>query len=501
VLSVIEEEGAELLRRMKQAYLDELFVEEQRDVRRWKRPAGSTVRSSERGLETQFGRVRVRRHGLKEPGQPTMFPMDAALNLPPEVYALSLRERLAEETADGSFGRSVERVESTTAGAVPKRQAEQLAVRAATDFESFYAGGRSEASNDTVGAATLLVLSTDGKGVTMRPEALRTKTREKAEAAATESDGVKGDPMASRKERRHDKRMAVVTAVYDVEPHVRTAKEVAAALGRKRRAKYKRLAKAPYAPKPPRPINKRVWASVTKGQTAGIAEMFDEADRRDPDKTRKTAVLVDGAEGQRDAIRSEAAKRRRPITLVLDLIHVLHYVWLMGALLFEQIRQDTEREKQIDAWVTRIVLRLLTRHPGDVISHLEKTALEHGLSNKKLAKFQKHLDYLRKNADSIHYALFLAAGLPIATGVIEGACRHLIQDRLGITGARWSLAGAEAILKIRALRTSGDWDEYWRFHQKQELARNHAQAPVTPLPLDPIETLGHAVRAPRRISH
>jgi hypothetical protein len=76
----------------------------------------------------------------------------------------------------------------------------------------------------------------------------------------------------------------------------------------------------------------------------------------------------------------------------------------------------------------------------------------------------------------VDYPAFLAKGFPIATGVIEGACRHLIKDRLGITGARWGLQGAEAVLKLRALHSSGDWDDYWRFHEQQEARRNYDKA-------------------------
>ncbi|MCW2881612.1 MAG: hypothetical protein JWQ95_5712 [Sphaerisporangium sp.] len=67
----------------------------------------------------------------------------------------------------------------------------------------------------------------------------------------------------------------------------------------------------------------------------------------------------------------------------------------------------------------------------------------------------------------------LAAGWPIATGVIEGACRRLIGDRLDITGARWGLPGAEAILKLRAMIANGDFDTYWRFHLAQDRRRVH----------------------------
>ena len=86
------------------------------------------------------------------------------------------------------------------------------------------------------------------------------------------------------------------------------------------------------------------------------------------------------------------------------------------------------------------------------------------------------MKYFRRNASFMDYPAFLEQGLPIVSGVIEGACRHLIQDRLGITGARWDLPGAEAMLKLRALHTSGDWDAYWLFHLRQEALRNYPSA-------------------------
>ena len=85
--------------------------------------------------------------------------------------------------------------------------------------------------------------------------------------------------------------------------------------------------------------------------------------------------------------------------------------------------------------------------------------------------------YLRKNAKHMRYDVYLAAGYPIATGVIEGACRHLVEDRMGITVARWDLYSAEAVLRLRTLSINGDWDAYSAFHERQHAlrnARNHA---------------------------
>ncbi len=462
--AMITEGVARVASRTFQGHLDALFEKERAEVKLWPRAKGSEVRVRVRNLECEHGRMKVMRHGLKLARESAArFPLDESLSLPSELYALSMREEIAIAAVDASFDRSVERVDHATSGHVPKRQAEQLVNRAAADFEAFYAT-RTPPANDTLSSKGLQVMSVDGKGVTMRPEGLREATRKEAEAAKV--DAVRGDPMAPRKRRRCDKRMAVVTAVWEQERHKRTAADVLLRLQRDPRGRRRK----PRADKAPRPQNKRVAASLTLSNAEGVAEMFDEAQRRDPDHARESVVLLDGDEKQLDYVKAEATKRRMPITIVLDLIHVLHYLWVIAMLLC------TDQRKGADAWVTHILEQLLTRHPLDVIATIRQTATNRQLPSDERAKLDDAIEYLRKNSIHIHYAHFLRAGLPIATGVIEGACRYLIQDRLGITGARWGLADAEAILKLRAIRASGDWDEYWRFHLRKEHVRNHPLA-------------------------
>ncbi|MHB8727395.1 MAG: ISKra4 family transposase [Casimicrobiaceae bacterium] len=464
VIGELREGGAEVQRRLLQGWLDRLLEQERAERPTWALPEGSRVRERERRLEMEFGRVRVRRHGITFPGETeAKFPMDSRLNLPPEIYALSLREEVADAAVESSFDRSVARVDHATAGHVPKRQAEQEVIRAATDFEAFYEA-RTPPANDTLSTKALQVMSSDCKGVTMRPEALRDATRKAAEAANAEA--IRGDPMAERKARRADKRMAVVTAVWEQEPHVRTAQDVLERLrrdplGRKRR---------PRSGKTPRPQSKRVAASLAKSNAEGVAEMFDEAQRRNPDGKRRNVVLLDGDEKQIEYVEAEAHKRQMPITIVLDLIHVIHYLWTIALLLCGGVH------KEADAWVGHILVQVLTRHPLDVVASIRQTATNRRLKRADREALDKAVEYLHKNSIYIHYAHFLAEGLPIATGVIEGACRHLVQDRMGITGARWCLAVAEAVLKLRAIRTSGDWGDYWRFHLEREHARNYPHA-------------------------
>jgi hypothetical protein len=109
-----------------------------------------------------------------------------------------------------------------------------------------------------------------------------------------------------------------------------------------------------------------------------------------------------------------------------------------------------------------------------VAGGMRRSATLRGFSAKEREAVDECAEYLLNYKDMLKYDEYLAAGLPIATGVIEGACRHLINDRMAITGARWGLQRAEAILKLRSLKSSGDSEAYWSFYKDQTLKRNHA---------------------------
>ena len=456
----LEARGNRILRAAYQAYLDRQSALERTEAQLRDTPAGVVVRARTRQLESTFGRVRLSRLGHKAADTSTRFPLDERLNLPADTYSHPLRRRMAEEVRRGSWEQAIESVERTTAAHVPKRQAEEITVRAAQDVDVFYAERRPPA-NDLASANALQVLSCDSKGITMLPESLRDATRKAAASAA--STAVRGDPMAEKKLRKHDKRMAVVTAVWEQERAVRTADEIVENMKASRTVPHtkRRL---------PKPQNKRVSATVVKNQTTAIAEMFDEATRRDPTHARTTVVLVDGEERQIEAIQDEAKRRSMNIRLVVDVIHVLHYLWLAGFAIRRKNHGATE------AWVANYLVKLLTRPALDVVAAIRQSATLRGLTEEEREPVEKCANYLLKNSQYIRYRDFLAEGFPIATGVIEGACRHLVQDRLGITGARWHLAGAEAVLHLRAVHSSGDWNDYWAFHLAREAQRNYARA-------------------------
>lgn len=133
----------------------------------------------------------------------------------------------------------------------------------------------------------------------------------------------------------------------------------------------------------------------------------------------------------------------------------------------------TPSTQEAENWVTKQLGYILEGKSSDVARSMSTYATKKKLTPEQRIGVDKCATYLVNNKAYLKYDYYLAQGFPLATGVIEGACRHLVKDRMDITGARWSLKGAEAILRLRSVCVSGDWTEYWQFHLNQECQRNH----------------------------
>ncbi len=195
--------------------------------------------------------------------------------------------------------------------------------------------------------------------------------------------------------------------------------------------------------------------------------MISTPNRRGEPHIRDWAALVDGNNHQINRIKAEAKARGVSISIVCDFIHLLEYVW-KAAWSFH-----TEGDPAAELWVRRHAKAILEGKATAVAGAIRREATKGALEPSARVGADACAKYLTNKRDYLDYPSALEAGLPIATGVIEGACRHLVKDRMDITGARWSLAGAEAILKLRAIRCNGDFDEYWRWHLDQEQRRVH----------------------------
>jgi hypothetical protein len=463
--SLLDSEGRKLLRQLVQDHLDLRALREVRreDVVDADQVARTrTERGHRRALTTIFGEVTVERLAYRAPGVANLYPADAVLNLPAEKHSHGLRQLAAIESPGGSFDEAAAAIVRATGVRVGKRQVEGLAAAAAVDVLSFYETAKPGPSPDS----DPLVLSVDGKGVVMRPESLRESTRR-----AAASSGHKLATRLSAGEKRNRKRMAEVGAVYDCDPVPRTPDDIipipsAQGEGRSR-------------PKlGPTTRGKWLTASVVESIEGVISMVFDEATRRDSQHRRPWVVLVDGNRQQIDAVLAEARRRQVDVTVVIDFVHVLEYVWKAAWCFFDQ------GDRNAEDWVAVQARRILAGHSQQVAAAIRAKATRSRLLPDERKAVDVAANYLTNKRTYLNYPRALARGWPIATGVIEGACRHLVKDRMDLTGARWSLDGAEAVLRLRALVSNGDFDAYWRYHLAQEQQRVHQAryATVRPTP-------------------
>jgi hypothetical protein len=200
---------------------------------------------------------------------------------------------------------------------------------------------------------------------------------------------------------------------------------------------------------------------------AVVAQVFTEADRRDPRRQRTWVALVDGNNHQIARIQAEAKARHVPVSIVIDFVHVVEYPW-KAAWSFHP-----EGDPAAEKWVRRHASAVLAGRATRVAGAIRRQATNQRLEPAQRAGADTAATYLTNKHPYLDYPTALQKGWPTATGVIEGACRHLVKDRMDITGARWGLPGAEAILKLRAIPSNGNWDDYWPYHLTQEQQRVH----------------------------
>ena len=300
----------------------------------------------------------------------------------------------------------------------------------------------SQGSPPAAEEGAIVVVTADCKGVVMRGQG---------------TPAVCGGQRPAGQRANH-KRMATVGAVYTVDPYVRTAEEVVAALFRD----------PGHEPAPrPQPAHKRVWASLPREGQSSIEVVFDwlwwEFAQRNPRLERPTVCLCDGQEALWQACAGAVADPDR--VEVLDLLHVTPRLWQAARLLYG------DKGQEVVPFVRRRVMQVLQGKVGAVIRALRRLAATRGLKGAKKQALGRICGYLRKNRGRMHYDEYLRAGYPIASGVIEGACRHLVKDRLERAGMHWTAEGAQAMLDLRSVWIAGQWEEFQRHRNERDRER------------------------------
>jgi len=439
---VIGDEGRELQRRLLQATFGIDSAREQRAAGVTSAAGirhGTVEEGHGRGVTSVFGPVRVTRMAYRNRREPNLYPADARWILPGDPYSLGMRSLAAFHLAAGGFGQAQEVIEARTGVTVGRAQLTGLAEDLAAWTDDFYAGRSRDAEEEEQPDGDVIMMQGDGKGIAMRPE------HRKGGGTDPAHPGIK--------------KMAEIVAVADFTPAVRQPEDIAAPPARRR------------AHPGPKARDKWVSASVTESIEDMIASAFDEADRRDPQRVRQRVFLVDGNKQQITAIGDHARERGLKVPVLIDYIHVSGYLGKAAAALHPGAPAAAGQ------WADGQLLRVLHGRAKAVAATLKSVAAKARSSPRTrhldLADVDRAVTYLENNHQHMKYDQALAKGWPIATGMIEGACRFVIEDRFGITGARWSPDGAEVIIKLRAVVVNGDLDDYMNYYKERYRSEHH----------------------------
>jgi hypothetical protein len=407
-------------------------------------PDGTRLRAHDRRpvpYYSVFGKLRFHRHAYTAPGQPVVCPLDAALSLPERCYSDLLREWMAYGTTDEAYRETQTLLARILGRPLSVQALETTVAEDAVDVTAYYDQPPDPAAPTSAG--TILVAQADGKGVPLVP----------AQPVPRPVRRGKGRPPATKE--------AVVTALYTIAPYPRTPEDVVAALLRE--------AEHPEPPARPRPIAKEVRATLD-GKGPALTRLAERAAQREGPTIQHRVALTDGAE----ALQAQMTAHLPSYTLVLDIIHATEYLWdAANALL-------GERHPERTAWMRRHLAQLLAGQGNTVIAALEEAAADRTLPATPRQALLRAAGYYRRNLPHMRYDEYLTRGWPIGTGVVEGACGHLVKDRMQQAGMRWTQAGAQALLDLRAVRLNGDWDPYWRFHRERQHARRYRTATPPP---------------------
>jgi hypothetical protein len=258
-------------------------------------------------------------------------------------------------------------------------------------------------------------------------------------------------------EKRQKKKEALVGVSYSVDRKVRTAEEVAGNLIYPEKSEKKQNKAGTVEVKAK---NVRRLASLKRSKQEVVDEIVRDACARDPEHKRPWVVLMDGALGLWALI--PKALGAIEYVGILDIIHVIEYLWLAANTLYGENNTKTTK------WVYERLLAILQGRVGTVIGGLKQSIAKRKLTKSKIESLNAVIRYFENHRKWMKYDKYLRLGYPIGTGVVESSCGHTVKKRMEGTGRRWSIEGAEAMLLLRSIYTSNDWQAYWQAHMIRE---------------------------------
>jgi len=396
----------------------------------------------ERRYMSVFGEIQICRtiYGSREKQAHELVPLDVRLNLPASEFSYLLQEWNQAFCVQSSYAKSAQTIEQILGIKQSIRSLEHMNRMMAEEAQEFH---QSQPVPPPEEKGQIIVMTADGKGVPMRRD------------SAAEEQGSHGRRKKGEKANR--KRQACVGAVYSIDRFPRYAEDVVDEVMRKEQQENR-----------PSPQHKRMRAELTlemegqevQGKDKTFAWLAEEVAQRSRQNENAVVCVMDGDRALWKKVEEYVPNAIR----VLDLYHVLEYLW-EAAYCFH-----AEGSEAAQDFVTKRLHQILEGKVGRVIGGLKQMQTKQRLTRSKHKQLQKVITYLENNRQYMAYDYYLTFGYPIGSGVVEGACRYLVKDRMELTGMRWKPEGAQAMLSLRAVYLNGDWDAFqqYRITQQQE---------------------------------
>ncbi len=375
-----------------------------------------------------FGTIPIRRAYYHTAGSPGVFPLDGELNLPERGYSYLVQEFSSRLAATMSYEDAQEILSSFFPVKMPIRSLESVVGDLCAEAGRFY---EEKASPDGCPHAVVTVATVDKKGIVIR--------KPNTDEAGSESAPANPDKPGKKK-------MATVISTYVTPRHIRTPDDI-----------LREVSDEGSSQSRPKPQDKITWGSLTDGPETTVARLKKAVDQRLPQGNELVCIL----DGERSLWVLVYAYFPAAF-FVLDIFHVLEHLG-KAALLFHDEESPQARE-----FVTERLRMLLQGKAGRMIGGLKQMLTKHELSKAARHSLNQVIGYLERNRKHMRYEICLAKGYPIGSGVIEGACRNLINDRLELTGMSWTLQGAESVMRLRAVHINKDWDAFWTYRRQSQ---------------------------------
>jgi len=396
-----------------------------------------------------FGTIPIPRAYFWEKGMEGggICPIDKEHNLPDKHYSYLLHQWSQMIAVDSNYDAARENLFTILGINIWSKQSEEMNRKAAGDVAKYYDEKPTQQQQEPI-----LVAEIDGKGVVMRKEKQDKEKRVRLKKG--EKNGIK--------------KMATVTAVFGIDRNVRAVEDIirteTAGVNGKKAGKISVSAPEMYMPcdDGPTPQNKHLRATL-HGKDLAFERLVKEIDRRDPEKKCERIALVDGERGLESKIKEILLGRG--FILVLDLYHVMERLWALCYYFC------AEGSVEATLWVRKYLKMILEGKTGYFIGAIRQIISKGDFCKSKRAAIEKMLEYYERRKEYMCYDLCLSKGYPIGSGVIEGACRSFVKDRMELSGMRWSEEGAEAMLELRSIKVNGYWADYWQYFIGKEQKR------------------------------